>query len=257
MVLSFLFLLGLATGSFLNVLIDRLPRDRSIFGRSQCDFCKKKLKAKDLIPVFSYLFLKGKCRYCGKKLSIQYPVVELLTSIMFVLSWMYLPTSVYWLKITYLGLISSLVVIFIADWKYHVIPDQMQIILFVFGATIIYFEGFFAPFYLTIRLRDGLVVMFPILGLYLVTKGKGMGFGDVKLAFIIGFFLQLIAGLFAIYFAFVSGAIFGSFLVFLKKKKFKDSIAFGPFLALGFAVMIFFGKPILEFFQQFYFDIRF
>lgn len=161
------------------------------------------------------------------------------------------------LKLAYLGLISSLIVIFIADWKYHVIPDQMQIILFVFSTMIIYFEGFFTPFSLLIRLLDGVIVMLPILGLYLVTKGKGMGFGDVKFAFVIGFFLQLIAGLFAIYFAFVGGAIFGTFLVFLKKKKFKDSIAFGPFLALGFAVMIFFGKPILEFFQKFYFDIKF
>lgn len=282
MQLLFIFLLGLATGSFLNVLIDRLPQDRSILGRSQCDFCKKKLKAKDLVPVFSYLVLKGKCRYCSKKLSTQYPIVELLTGIVFVLTWSYIPIinnvilgtrqlagtpeSIlirFWtsqndiLRLLYLGLISSLIVIFFADWKYHVIPDQMQIILFVFSAAIIYLEGFFTPFSFLIRLSDGLIVMLPILGLYLLTKGKGMGFGDVKLAFIIGFFLQIVAGLLAIYFAFVSGAIFGGFLVFLKKKKFKDSIAFGPFLALGFAVMIFFGKPIIEFLQRFYFNIGF
>ncbi len=274
MEIFFVFLLGLATGSFLNVLIDRLPRDRNIVGRSECDFCKKKLKAKDLIPVFSYLVLKGKCRYCGKKLSIQYPLVELLTGIVFVLvSFAILgggksPINVGsfirpWriqddiLLLAYLGLFSSLIVVFFADWKYHVIPDQIQIILFVFSAAIIFLEGFYTPFSLLIRLRDGVLVMLPILGLYLITKGRGMGFGDVKLAFVIGFFLQLITGLFVIYFAFVSGAFFGSLLVFLKKKKFKDSIAFGPFLALGFAVMFFFGKPILEFFQNFYFDIRF
>jgi len=254
MELFFLFILGLAIGSFLNVLIDRLPQGRSIFGRSQCDFCKKELESKDLIPVISYLILKGRCRYCRKKLSIQYPLVEFLTGLLFVLSWLYLPISDYAIKIVYLGIISSLLVIFIADWKYHIIPDQIQIIVLVLSTIIIYLTGLFTPFSFIIRLRDGLIVMLPILGLYLVTKGKGMGFGDVKLAFVIGFFLQIIAGLFAIYFAFVSGAIFGGFLIFLKRKKFKDSIAFGPFLALGFALMIFFGKPILEFFQKFYFD---
>src|SRR3989344_3248327 len=81
----FLFIFGTAIGSFLNVLIDRLPREESIMGRSHCEYCKKILSPIDLIPVLSFLFLKGKCRYCGKKLSLQYPGIEILTGVLFVL----------------------------------------------------------------------------------------------------------------------------------------------------------------------------
>lgn len=252
MEILFIFLLGLATGSFLNVLIDRLPKNKSILGRSQCDHCRRKLKTLDLIPVFSYLFLAGRCRYCKKRLSWQYPLVELLTGALFVIIWIFVPVNEV-LKLFYLGLFSCLIVIFFTDWKYRIIPDQINITLFLFSLAIIYFGGFFSPNNLLIRLRDGLIVMLPIFGLYLVTKGKGMGFADVKLSFIIGFFLQILSGFYAIYFAFVSGAIFGVFLIFLKKKKMKDVIAFGPFLALGLAIMIFFGNAIVEFVKKFYF----
>ncbi len=253
MELFFLFVLGLAIGSFLNVLIDRLPRNKSIVGRSRCDFCKKQLTAKDLIPVFSYLTLKGKCRYCRRKLSLQYPLIELLTGFIFVFSWLYLPVTDTILKIVYLGLISTLIVVFLADWKYHIIPDLIQVTLLIFCIVILYLQPASQPVFWLDHLRSGVIVMLPILLIYLVTKGKGMGFADVKLAFIIGFFLQLTAGLYAIYFAFVSGAIYGIFLIILKKKKMKDSIAFGPFLALGFVLMIFFGPSIISFFAKFYF----
>jgi leader peptidase (prepilin peptidase)/N-methyltransferase len=257
MLIIWLFLVGLAVGSFLNVLIDRLPKNKSIVGRSRCDFCHKKLKTKDLVPIFSFVFLSGRCRYCRKRLSWQYPLVELLTGITFVLSWLYLPVTEPSVKIVYLGLFSSLIVIFFADWKYRVIPDQTQIILFVFVLAIIYFKGVFDPLSLLVRLADGILVMLPILLLYLVTQGKGMGFADVKLAFIIGFFLQTVAGLYAIYFGFVTGAVLGIFMIFFRKKKLRDVIAFGPFLALGFVVMIIFGQSILEFTRNFYFDIAF
>lgn len=211
------------------------------------------MAVKDLIPVFSYLALKGKCRYCRRKLSLQYPLVELLTGLVFVLSWIYLPNAADGIKIVYLGLISTLIVVFLADWKYHVIPDQIQITLLIFCIVILYLQPAAQPVFWVDHLRSGVIVMLPILLIYLVTKGKGMGFADVKLAFIIGFFLQLIPGLYAIYFAFISGAIYGSFLIILKKKKMKDAIAFGPFLALGLALMIFFGTSIISFFAKFYF----
>ena len=129
----FLFIYGTAIGSFLNVLIDRLPNEQSIMGRSHCDYCKKTLQGIDLFPIFSFLLLKGKCRYCHKKLSYFYPFVEILTGIAFILTWMYFPvvgrTVVLQTlgKIAGLGIISSLIVIIFADLKYQIIPDSMQV----------------------------------------------------------------------------------------------------------------------------------
>ncbi|NTU72891.1 prepilin peptidase, partial [Candidatus Roizmanbacteria bacterium] len=135
----FIFILGTAIGSFLNVLIDRLPQGKSIGGRSHCDYCEKQLTPVDLVPVLSFIFLRGKCRYCHKKLSIQYPLMELLTGVIFVLGWLFLPMEYlfiqglhpimlqgglvgqvaqesWWLreaagKLVYLGVISCLIVI--------------------------------------------------------------------------------------------------------------------------------------------------
>src|SRR3989338_3394559 len=115
----FLFIFGTAIGSFLNVLIDRLPREESINGRSHCEYCKKTLSPLDLVPVLSFLFLKGKCRYCGRKLSWQYPGIEILTGLLFVsisniqspISNFQLPILNIQLLISNLGIISCLIVI--------------------------------------------------------------------------------------------------------------------------------------------------
>src|SRR3990167_9673658 len=106
----FLFVLGLAVGSFLNVLIDRLPREESIKGRSHCDDCKKTLSWNDLIPILSYVGLRGKCRYCKTNLSWQYPFIELLTTVIFV--YILLNMHVSFLRTAaYLGIVSTAIVI--------------------------------------------------------------------------------------------------------------------------------------------------
>src|SRR3989344_25048 len=133
----FLFFLGTIIGSFLNVLIDRLPREESIMGRSHCDHCKKTLSPIDLIPVLSFLFLKGKCRYCGKKLSLQYPGIEILTGVLFVLIYnfkflIYNSNSNFEFQISNYAIVSCLIVIFFIDLKNQIIPDEMQIALFIF-----------------------------------------------------------------------------------------------------------------------------
>jgi len=244
--LIFLFLFGTAIGSFLNVLIDRLPNEKSIMGRSYCDHCKKKLAWYDMFPIISYFLIKRKCRYCKKKLSFQYPLVEFVTGLMFVLVWtLVLPseTAYFMKKLVLLGMISCLIVIFFADLKYRMIPDSVQISLFALG--------FFSPFASVItaqlfflRAISAFVVMSPILFLHFITKGRGMGFGDVKLGFIIGFLLGIKAGLISLYLAFILGAIFGLFLIISKKKKLKSKIAFGPFLVLGVLIIMFWKDTI-------------
>ncbi|MBI4973007.1 prepilin peptidase [Candidatus Roizmanbacteria bacterium] len=250
----FLFILGTAIGSFLNVLIDRLPREESINGRSHCEYCKKTLSPLDLVPVLSFLFLKGKCRYCGKKLSLQYPGIEILTGVLFILIYnlkFEIFNSNFKFLISNYAIVSCLIVIFFIDLKNQIIPDEMQIALFitvllskiVVGVTVTA---------LGYALVAGLIVLLPILFLYLITRGRGMGFGDVKLAFNMGFFLGIKGGFVAIYLGFILGAIFGIVLLLMKKKKMKSKIAFGPFLVAGMVIVLFFEKPIFSLIQRIY-----
>ncbi len=253
MTLLFIFIIGLAFGSFFNVLIDRLPNEKSINGRSRCDYCQKTLGPLDLIPVLSFLVLTGKCRYCHKKLSVQYPLIELLTGGLFLIIFMFfnqthsLNYANITLLVSYLGLYSALLVIFFADVKYHIIPDSMQFLFFVFSLLILYFSqsvrtwGNFVE-----HLVFAVAVMSPILLIYLVTRGKGMGFGDVKLAFTIGFFLKF-GGFIALYIAFTIGALVGIVLIIKRKSKLKSKIAFGPFLVIGAIFFMLWSDKILLF----------
>ncbi|MFA9288773.1 MAG: A24 family peptidase [Weeksellaceae bacterium] len=232
---------GLFFGSFLNVLADRLSREESIMGRSYCESCKHVLEWKDLIPVVSYLYLKGKCRYCKAPFTSQYPLAELFTSGMYVLVW-YLSNLQYGLvsfHILHIVVVSILIVILLADLRYQIIPDEMQIALIVVAVVRLFIVGFAFDILLQ-QLLAGMIAFLPLLALFLITKGRGMGFGDVKLAFGIGFYLGLWNGLLALYIGFLSGGIIGAAILLLKKGDRKTKIAFGPFLVVGFFVMVFF-----------------
>jgi leader peptidase (prepilin peptidase)/N-methyltransferase len=246
----FLFILGLSIGSFLNVLIDRLPKEEQITGWSYCDSCHHRLFMLDLIPVFSFLSLKRRCRYCRKKISIHYPLVEILTGVMFILTWNIIPGGYNIVKLAYLGVISCLIIVFFSDLKYHIIPDSVQMTLFIFSLfavgkdiNLIIFAG---------RIASALLIMAPILILHLLTHGNGMGFGDVKLAFIIGFLLGIRGGLVALYIAFIIGAVVGIIFIILGKKGLKSKIAFGPFLVLGILTMIFWQESFFALFRKIY-----
>ena len=259
----FLFVFGAAIGSFLNVVIDRLSNEESVMGRSHCDHCKHKLGVGDLFPILSFFILGGKCRYCKKKLSWYYPLVEFITGSMFVLIWVYLPvsllgeglrklpTTILLIKFIYLGILSALIVIFFADLKYRVIPDQVQIFLFAASLFLLPLYGTLQKVFIE-RVIAALLVMVQIYFLYWVTKGRGMGFGDVKLAFTIGFMFGIKAGLLVLYFAFITGAIIGLILMFIQKKGLKSKIAFGPFLVIGMLVMLFWRDEIFEFIKRIY-----
>lgn len=246
-----MFLIGVCIGSFLNVLIDRLPQERSISGRSYCEHCKHKLSWYDLIPLMSFLSLRGKCRYCKYTIPFVIPVIEFLTGVLFILSWFSIQSPSLFSKIFYLGLISCVIVIFFADVKYQIIPDSIQVAFFVFICAIFLTQGFSIQFFIN-QFLAGIAVMLPILLIFLITKANGMGFGDVKLAFNMGFFLGIAAGLMALYVAFVVGAIFGILLMVMKKKKLKSSIAFGPFLIIGIVTMFFWQHNIFEIMGKLY-----
>lgn len=215
---------GLAVGSFLNVLIDRLPKGENVLtGRSRCDHCGKSLRWFELIPLLSFLLQGGRCRRCHARLSWQYPIVELVTGIAFFYGVNPL-------------LFSSLLVIFVADLKYQIIPDSMIVIgvIGVIGVLGVIGENFFAGI--------GAAAFFLLL--WLITRGKGMGLGDVKLAFLMGLLLGFPKIVVAAYLAFLTGAAVGVILILLRKKDLKSKIAFGPFLIIGAVAAILWGEKL-------------
>jgi len=226
-VLFIVFLIGLCFGSFANVLICRLPQGKSILGRSFCPRCKKQIAWFDNIPLLSFLLLRGRCHRCQAKISIQYPLVELASAFLFVISFKLLVLSYF---IFFALLIPVLVAIFVIDVKHQIIPDELifagmviaLLFSFSFGNL---FSGFSAAAFLLI--------------LHLVTKGRGMGLGDVKLAILGGMVTGISGVVNWLFISFLTGAAVGSILILTKKAKLKSKIAFGPFLVAALFLTIF------------------
>jgi leader peptidase (prepilin peptidase) / N-methyltransferase len=236
-----LFLLGISIGSFLNVLIDRIPKDLSILGRSVCDHCKHKLGILGLIPLLSFIILRGHCRYCGKAISPRNFIVELLTGSLFVFTSYSLGTFNAELLYT-LFIISVLIAIFFIDLKHQIIPDNITYPAILVSLLYLLFNEQI----LINNFVSGASASLFFFSLFLITKGRGLGFGDIKLAFLLGLFLGSAKVVVAIYTAFLTGAAFGLILILWRKKGLKDKIAFGPFLVLGTLISYFFGEEIMD-----------
>lgn len=240
---SFIFVLGTIIGSFLNCVIYRLEIGKSfIEGRSFCPYCKHDLSFLDLIPVFSFLALKGKCRYCKKSISIQYPLVELATAILFL--------SIFNFQFSILNIFISclLIVIFVYDLKYFLIPDEAVLL----GVMACLFNIFFNKLLIANYFLGAIIASGFFLLIYLVSKGRWMGFGDVKLAFLMGLFLSFPNVLSALFLAFFIGSIIGLIQIGLGKKTMKSEIPFGPFLVIGTFIVMFFGSTIINWYQGLY-----
>ncbi len=272
MLTLFLFIIGSVIGSFLNVLIDRIPKGQSpLGGRSYCDKCKKTLKWYDLIPLFSYICLKGKCRFCKTHISFYYPLVELITGLIFVITFFYLNGLRFtnfdfgnYLEfrisdlefilsyIYYLLILSSFIVIFFTDIKYGIIPDKIVYSAIIISTiyhlpSIIYSPVVNNQSSMPNALLSGLGALIFFFILFIATKGRGMGFGDVKLAFLLGVILGFPKILVAFYLAFLTGAICGIILIVWGKKKLKGgTIPFGPFLIIGAVLSLIFGEKIFR-----------
>ncbi|HNQ31041.1 MAG TPA: prepilin peptidase [Candidatus Woesebacteria bacterium] len=244
---------GLIIGSFLNVVIDRVPLGAHVRGRSHCDGCGRTLRIMELVPIFSYIWQRGKSTCCRAKLSLQYPLVELATGASFALvTYWYLtgyaiiiPTRV----LSLFGLLivtASSIAITIIDFRHRIIPDSLQLALFV--GVLIFHLGMGV---LSVDLfGQALIVALPILILYLVTGGGGMGFGDVKMQMTLGLWLGLWQGLLGVYIAFLVGAAYGVMLMLLHKANRKSHIAFGPFLLFGAWMMFVWGAQIMRLAQN-------
>lgn len=238
-------MIGLIVGSFINCMVWRIYKDESILGRSYCPNCRKKINWYDNIPVLSYILLKAKCRSCKKRISWQYPLVEIFTSLLFVLSFIAVKDSADFALLLFRNwlLISSLILIFVYDLRFQLVP---MILIWPLSIIMIIINLFLGFSWQIIGLA-GLVGGFFFLIQYLITRGRGLGEGDIWLGILLGLsfasFNLLILSLVLSYFI---GAIVSIFLLVGKKKKLKSKVALGPFLAFGAIISLIYGQKIIS-----------
>lgn len=235
----YIFILGSIIGSFLNVCICRLPKKESIVvGRSHCPDCNHVLTFLEMIPIVSYLFLGGKCKVCKKHISIQYPLVELFTALLYLASVVHFGfTAKAALCCVFF---SVLIVAGGIDLHTMEIPDSLHLWILSLGILSIFLE----PSLLTERIIGLFVLSIPMLLLSLVTDG--FGGGDIKLCGACGLFLGFPRTLVGFLIACVIAAIWGCYLLLTKKATSKTSFAFGPFLTLGFILACLYGDLLLQ-----------
>lgn len=237
----FALVLGLCIGSFLNVLIYRIPAGLSVVrGHSMCPACSARLRAIDLVPVFSFLFLRGKCRHCGAPISNIYMIVELLTGALFLLAFyafgISLQTLVAWIAV------SSLITASFIDFHTMEIPDGVSVALAVAGVL-----SFFVPgLAWWDRLLGVAAAAGPLLLIHVFSKGRAMGMGDVKLMAAAGLILGIRLSFFALFAGVIFGAVLSLFLLGFKLKKGRDEIPFVPMLSFGIVFSMFLGEPIVS-----------
>lgn len=236
----FVLLYGMVFGSFFNVVGMRTAKGQSVIRpRSSCPACRTPLTWKELVPLFSYLFLRGRCRTCGVKISFLYPATELLTGLLFSLSYLQFGFSWEWLQA--LVFLSLLMIVTVSDLDSMIIPNRVLLV--------------FSLLFLVIRLADPLVPWWDSLAgallgfsvLYLlaaVTRG-GMGGGDIKLFFVLGLFLGTKKVLLTLFFASFLGTLFGLLLIALKKFRRKKPVPFAPFIGAGAWIAYLYGDRLL------------
>lgn len=236
-------ILGLVIGSFLNVCIYRIPREESIaYPPSHCRNCNHKLKPLDLIPLFSYVFLKGKCRYCKEKISIMYPLIEILNGILYLI--IYLKFGLTILSLKYCILASILIVIGVIDFETQFVYTSTTIFAGVIGVIFVIVKAL-SNKTVSIDFIFGGLIGFIIIGL-IVFVTHGMGEGDIEIAAFCGLFLGVKLILLNLFIAIIIGGITGIIVLSLKLKAARDKIAFGPFIGIGTIVSILYGNELIQ-----------
>ncbi len=248
-------LLGLSVGSFLNLCSDRLPRDQSIIRPgSRCDSCHRSLKAIDLVPVFSYVWLRGRCRYCGAGIPIRLPVLEFATAVIFgLLAWHYGLSLELAIALIYASLF---LLIFAIDLEQGLILNVVVlpavVLAFVFSFFWAGFDEFWpevGPGFVVSSLLGGATGFGLMMLPYLISRG-GMGAGDVKLAALIGLVTGFPLVLVALLVGIVAGGLVAATLLVSRLVRRKDPIPFGPFLAMGAMVSLVWGESIMHWYRS-------
>jgi len=242
----FAFVFGAVIGSFLNVCICRMPRDESIVSPpSHCPHCSYRIRWYDNIPLLSYLVLRGKCRGCGAHISLQYPLVELINGLLtLALFYRFGPS------LTFLSLFlfcSGLVTITFIDIEHQIIPDEISLSGIVIGFAF----SFFLPWQGWLNSLSGILLgggclLLVAYGYHWLTGREGMGGGDIKLLAMMGAFLGWKAVPFIVFSASLVGSVVGVSLILFQKRDGKLAIPFGPYLAAGAVLYIFYGRQIIQ-----------
>jgi len=244
-------LLGAAVGSFLNVCIDRLPAGKSlVYPPSHCDACQRRLSPKDLIPVFSYLWLRGHCRYCQAPIPRRLFWVEVGSGLLFAFTYWHYGLSVEFAIIAFYGCL--FIVLGVIDLEHKLILNKITYPAAVVALIISIFlpsmgiTGFSLPWPEIVNGVIGGAIGFGFLLIPALVYPEGMGWGDVKMAALIG----LVTGFPLVFVALLTGIILGGLvagiLLLLRVKKRKDAIPFGPFLSLATIATLLWGSAILN-----------
>lgn len=232
--------LGSCIGSFLNVCAYRIPLELSVVSPgSACPVCGTRLRAFDLVPLFSQLWLRGRCRYCATQISWRYFAVELVCGLLFAVSFWLHGWS--WLTVQSWLLLPFLLLISLIDYDCQLIFDRVLIFLAAFGLAQQWLGGFFAPLetLLAVLLGGGLMLV-----IALASRG-GMGGGDIKFVAALGCWFGWPQILLLLLLAFISGGLIGALLLASGKKGRKDAVPFGPFLALAAWLTLWFEAALL------------
>ncbi len=252
LLLAFFAVLGLVMGSFLNVCIDRLPGRRSIISPpSACDACNHKLGVRDLVPLFSYLWLRGRCRYCGAQIPRRLPAVELAMGIAFAfLYWRYGLSLMLGLSLVYTLLLA---LIFVIDIERQLILDR--VVYTGMGLALafsVFYPGFspFDPLEGVKRAALGGVIGLALMLIIFVVSRGGMGFGDVKMAALVGLIAGFPQVFIALFLAVIAGGLVAGVLLVARLKTRRQPIPFGPFLAVGAMLVFVWGNQMQEFYRQ-------
>jgi leader peptidase (prepilin peptidase)/N-methyltransferase len=247
-VIAAIFVFGAMIGSFLNVCIVRLPEERSIVRpRSHCPSCGHQIAWYDNLPVLSFVLLRGRCRVCGVRISPLYPTVELLTGALAVALWMRLGTTLAFAG--YFLFAAALVTITFIDLDHRIIPDVISLPGIVVGLAVSFVSPLVTPLGALLGVLAGGGVLLAIATGYEMLRGReGMGGGDVKLLAMIGAFLGWQSVFVTLMVASLIGSIIGVGLMIYQRADTKLAIPFGPFLAGGALVSLFFGDRILAFY---------
>lgn len=241
-----IFVFGILVGSFLNVCIHRLPREESIvFPASHCPECDAPVRPYDNIPILSYFLLRGRCRTCGTPISLRYPAVELLSGLAAV-------ATAYTLGISAQALLAfaflcALIVVTFIDLDHQIIPDAVSLPGIAVGLTAAVFLG--EPSWrasLAGILLGGGLLWAVAEGYYRLTGREGMGGGDIKLLAMIGAFLGWQAVLVTLMIGSLAGSLIGTALMLTQRGDRRTPIPFGPFLAVGAAVALFWGEALVR-----------
>lgn len=253
----YFFILGLIFGSFINCLVWRIHKKESLMNRSYCPKCKQQIAWHDNLPVLSFIVLRAKCRHCQKRISWQYPLVELITGILFAISFQivslqteqlgFLSGQFFVTQFKYFFLIFVMICLFVYDLRWYTIPDVITLP----SCIIFLFINLYLGFGLVNLLITGLIGAGFFLFQFLISKGKWMGGGDIRVGLLMGLaFGRLDLLIAAIFLAYIIGSVFGITMLAMGKKEWGSKLPLGTFLAIGTIAILFWGEIIINWYWR-------